>query len=271
MSTAPTLEPPFLVVQCPHCRLLTPIHMLNVVAANGANGGDGQGKSAVRAAFSCGMCHTSSSLPLSGFNPTSLPIPTAPAVPAAPVVPVVAAPVAVAPAAAVSSAAPPAVSSAVTPAAASIATDVAVRTTTGADAWQVIREKLDKLPHTGIDGALHSSFLLLLEDWSNLDRHKKLLQQANIANQLTSLGTRYRTVLDSKPAEEIVAVAKKMQNEIITLAMIQMNQQKSLTTTDDAEGNSSKKRWMVAGGIALMFLLAGAIIFVWKQIQSLLS
>lgn len=264
MSTAPTLEPPFLVVQCPHCRLLTPIHTLNVVAANGANGGDGQGKSAVRAAFSCGMCHTLSSLPLSGFTPTSLPIPTAPAAPAAPVVPNV--PVAVAPVAVT-----PAVPPAVTPAAASIATDVAVRTTTGADAWQAIREKLDKLPHTGIDGALHSSFLLLLEDWSNLDRHKKLLQQANIANQLTSLGTRYRTVLDSKPAEEIVAVAKKMQNEIITLAMIQMNQQKSLTTTDDAEGNSSKKRWMVAGGIALMFLLAGAIIFVWKQIQSLLS
>jgi Trp operon repressor len=193
------------IAQCPSCRTLVAVDRIVV---------DGD-----RAGFRCSSCLAVGWLPVERVHATALPalpivsdvlpLPALPALPAPSTAIVPAAPVAIVP---------------------------SVASSFDDDVLQRITAKL-AAPAAG-QQQLAERFSKLLSQWHNETEHKQLLKAAAASDELAFVGSRYRAVLDVVRDEPR---ARAAQQELITLAMATMSTNRSLTTTEEPQGNNTFK------------------------------
>jgi hypothetical protein len=122
---------------------------------------------------------------------------------------------------------------------------------------------LERLPELGpvAEGQrdLAAAFDKLLLHWHSEAEHKAFMQRAAMQNELAFAGQRYRLALDVAPADPH---AKRAQGEILTLAMVSLNREKDLGSTD-----ADKTRAKLALAFAAALIIA--VVSLWWMVKVL--
>ena len=223
-----------MIIQCPACRALVAV---DAVIVDGAHAG-----------LTCDSCAVVSWLRTTTTMKTTAALP----LPAPPLLIVTAMPsvstMVPAPAAELVAAAPALPMTAMTP----------LPTTSLADAFaddvvERINAKMPVLSSPSAEQAeLAARFSRLLGQWHNDAEHKQLLKAAALTNELPLIGARYRAVLDVVREEPR---ARAAQQELISLAMVTMNQTKAVIS---AEGGGLGTGLKVALGLITVLAVGGA-------------
>jgi hypothetical protein len=84
-----------------------------------------------------------------------------------------------------------------------------------------------------VDPALEALWAKVLENWPNEERHRALLDYARQQGQLAEVASLYRAVASSDDErDERAELAKKKLSNIVTLAMLELEQSRAGTETE---------------------------------------
>ncbi|MDP2341224.1 MAG: hypothetical protein Q8O67_09715 [Deltaproteobacteria bacterium] len=178
-----------------------------------------------RAGLRCGSCAQTSWLPIAGSSAAERP-------PAPVLVPV---PVPV-------------------PVAMAVATPAALAPVFDEETVERIRKRLSTQPEPAPQQLEVAARFdrLLTSTWGSESEHKKLLKSAALEGELAFVGGRYRAVLDVVRDEPR---AKAAQQELLTLAMASMSQQRELGSPGEAKAQN--RTAIIAVVVALAVLAVG--------------
>ncbi|MCC7072837.1 MAG: hypothetical protein IT383_16030 [Deltaproteobacteria bacterium] len=115
-----------------------------------------------------------------------------------------------------------------------------------------VRHRLAELPAaSAAQQELAAAFAMLLEAWNREAAHKAMLQRASGAGELAFVGQHYRAVLEAAPGDPI---ARRAQDEILSLAMATMTATRDLGALAEDKGAKGKRQALYAAIIAFAFV-----------------
>ncbi len=116
-------------------------------------------------------------------------------------------------------------------------------------------------PPSEDEASLVGELMALVSTWDDVDAHKRLVRRAGIENKLSTLGPRYRAVLNAFPDDDTTQVA---QQEILNQAMARMQMVPSRSGQGLQPGNT-------AGKIAMVVIASLIAVAIWIMVGTMRS